>query len=196
MTAVGIPLSYASQIAAGIATTAATVPLGTVATDQQSDSDILMTFRQNTTDDIDFYGADFGFEFHATDRVTLNGSYSHVSEECFDFDGEAGCAGRDIALNAPTDKGSFGVSYDNKVVGTFISGRVRVSGAFPMSSGVYRGLVDGYQVLDLNMGYRVPGYTGFIVSLTLNNALNNLHQEFIGAPSMGRVGMVKLQYSF
>ena len=106
------------------------------------------------------------------------------------------CAGRDIALNAPTDKGSFGVSYDNKVVGTFISGRVRVSGAFPMSSGVYRGLVDGYQVLDLNMGYRVPGYTGFIVSLTLNNALNNLHQEFIGAPFMGRVGMVKLQYSF
>ena len=196
MTAVGIPLSYASQIAQGIAATAATVPLGTVATDQQSDSDILMTFRQNTTDDIDFYGADFGFEFHATDRVTLNGSYSHVSEECFDFDGEAGCAGRDIALNAPTDKGSFGVSYDNKVAGTFISGRVRVSGAFPMNSGVYQGDVAGYQILDLNMGYRVPGYTGFIVSLTLNNALNNLHQEFIGAPFIGRVGMVKLQYSF
>ncbi|HAC07812.1 MAG TPA: hypothetical protein EYM78_03340 [Gemmatimonadetes bacterium] len=196
LTAVGIPLSVASQLAAGIAATAATVPLGTVATDQQSDSDILMTFRQNTTDDIDFYGADFGFEFHATDRVTLNGSYSHVSEECFDFDGEAGCAGRDIALNAPTDKGSFGVSYDNKVAGTFISGRVRVSGAFPMNSGVYQGDVAGYQVLDLNMGYRVPGYTGFIVSLTLNNALNNLHQEFIGAPFIGRVGMVKLQYSF
>ena len=77
-----------------------------------------------------------------------------------------------------------------------MSGRVRVSGAFPMNSGVYQGDVAGYQVLDLNMGYRVPGYTGFIVSLTLNNALNNLHQEFIGAPFIGRVGMVKLQYSF
>ena len=44
--------------------------------------------------------------------------------------------------------------------------------------------------------YRAQKYTGFIVSLTLNNALNNLHQEFLGAPFMGRVGMLKVQYDF
>lgn len=195
LTGVGIPLDVATQLATGIAGVAASVPLGTVTADQRTDSDLLLTYRN--FGDVDFYGADFGFEFHATNRVTLTGSYSRMSEECFDFDGEPGCTGsQDIALNAPTDKGSFGINYDNKVVGTFISGRVRISGAFPMNSGVYQGDVDGYQVLDLNMGYRVPGYTGFIVSLTLNNALNNLHQEFIGAPFMGRVGMLKLQYEF
>jgi len=48
--------------------------------------------------------------------------------------------------------------------------------------------------LDANVAYRVPGYQGFIVSLTVNNIFDNRHQEFIGAPQMGRIGLVQVQY--
>jgi len=63
-----------------------------------------------------------------------------------------------------------------------------------MNSGVYVGTVEGYTVLDANVAYRVPGYQGFIVSLTVNNVFDNRHQEFIGAPRMDRIGLLQVQY--
>ncbi len=193
LTGVGIPVAFASQIAAGIAPTAASVPLGTVAPDQRTGSDLVLTYRN--FGDVDFVGADVGFEWHASSRTTFTGSYSHMSKECFDFDEDGVCgSSRDVALNAPANKGSIGILFDNKVVGAYIGGRVRLSDGFPMNSGVYVGEVEGFRVVDLNMGYRVPGYSGFVVSLTLNNAFGNLHQEFIGAPEIGRIAMLKLQY--
>ena len=195
LTGVGVPAAVASQIAGGIAPTAASIPLGTVSPDQMTGSDLILTYRN--FGDVDFYGADVGFEFHPSDKVTMTGSYSLVSEDCHDFNDDGICTGStDVALNAPKNKGSFGLRYDDKTVGTFAGGRVRYSNGFPMNSGVYVGEVETYTVLDLNFGYRVPGYRGFIVSLTLNNALNNLHQEFIGAPQIGRLGLLKLQYEF
>lgn len=195
LTGVGVPASIAAQIAAPIAGKAARVPLGTVSPDQMTNSDLIFTYRN--FGDVNFYGADVGFEFHASAKVTMTGSYSRVSEDCHDFNDDGICTGStDVALNAPKNKGSLGFRYDNKLVGTFAGGRVRSTNGFPMNSGVYVGDVEAYSVLDLNFGYRVPGYSGFIVSLTLNNALNNLHQEFIGAPQIGRLGLLKFQYEF
>jgi outer membrane receptor for ferrienterochelin and colicins len=195
LSAVGIPVAVATQIAQGIAPTAATVPLGTVAPDQRPSSDLLLTYRN--FGDVDFWGADFGMEFFLTDRLSVNGSYSYVSEECFDFNNDNSCSSSsDVALNAPTNKGSGGFRYDNKVSGISLAARIRYSDSFAMNSGVYVGTVDSYTVLDLNAAYRVPGYRGFIVSVTVNNFTDNLHQEFIGAPEMGRIGLLKVQYAF
>ncbi len=195
LTAAGIPASVASQIASGIAPTAARVPLGTVAPDQRSDSDLVLTYRN--FGDVKFYGLDLGFELFATDDISISGSYSWVSDDCHDFNNDGECfSSADVALNAPKNKGSIGINYDNKRVGTFLSARVRYSDSFPMNSGVFVGQVDSYTVLDLNLGYRVPGFSGFIVSVTLNNAFNNLHREFVGAPEMGRIGLLKVQYEF
>ncbi len=195
LTGAGVPLQYASGIAAAIAPTAASVPLGTIQADQRTGSDLILTYRN--FGDVEFYGADLGLEYHATDKVTMIGSYSRVSADCHDLNNDGICTGStDIALNAPKNKGSFGMRYDNKLAGTFVNGRVRYSDGFPMNSGVYVGDVESYSVFDLNFGYRVPGYSGMIVSVTLNNAFNKLHQEFIGAPRMGRIGMLKIQYEF
>jgi len=195
LSAVGIPAAVAGQIAAGIAPNVARVPLGTVAPDQRSNSDMLLTYRN--FGDVNLWGADLGFEFLATDKWSFTGSYSYVSEECFDFNNDGDCAGAaDVALNAPTNKGTFGARYDNKGAGTVVGFRVRYSDAFPMNSGVYVGTVDSYTVMDVNLAYRVPGYKGFIMSLTLNNAFGNVHREFIGAPEIGRIGLLKVQYAF
>ena len=54
----------------------------------------------------------------------------------------------------------------------------------------------GFEIFDANVAYRVPGYQGFIVSATVNNVFNNEHREFVGAPQIGRIALLKLQYAF
>jgi iron complex outermembrane receptor protein len=195
LTAAGVPAPVAAQMAAGVAETASSVPLGTVAPDQREDSDLVLTYRN--FGDVDLWGFDLGFEAYATDQLAFTGSYSHVSEECFDFDADGDCTGTaDISLNAPAHKASLGARYSTASSGITVGGRMRYSAEFPMNSGVFVGAVDSYTVFDANVAYRVPGYQGFIVSLTLNNVLDNEHREFVGAPELGIVGLVKVQYEF
>lgn len=200
LVAAGVPGLVAQGIAEQIAGFAATVPLGTVAPDQRSDHDILLSYP-TYGDDIDggtsWYGLDLGFQLLASEHVTLTGSYSHTSEDCYDVDGDGQCPGiADVALNAAKNKFSFGARWADRVSGWYAGGRMRYTDSFPVSSGVYNGTIDSYSVLDLSLGMRVPGYKGFLVGLTVNNALNNLHQEFIGAPEIGRLALVKVQYEF
>ncbi len=195
MVGAGIPAAVAQQLATSIANTVARVPLGTVAPDQRHGSDLILTYRN--FGNVNLWGSDLGFELLATDKVSFNGSFSYVSKECFDFNNDGSCQStRDVALNAPTKKGSFGARYDDKVAGFSLEGRVRYSDTFPMNSGVYVGTVNSYTVLDANVAYKLPWASGAMVSLTVNNVFNDLHQEFIGAPRIGRIALAKLQYAF
>jgi iron complex outermembrane receptor protein len=56
----GVPAGAAAQVAAGIATNAAQVPLGTVAPDQRSGSDVILTYRN--FGNVELWGTDIGFE--------------------------------------------------------------------------------------------------------------------------------------
>jgi len=191
----GVPQANAQALAAVLAARLAQVPLGTVAPDQRSGSDLVLTYRN--FGDVNLWGSDLGFELLATDKVSFNGSFSWVSKKCLDFNNDGNCmSARDVALNAPTKKGSLGARFDNKVTGISLQGRVRYSDAFPMNSGVYVGEVKSYTVFDANVAYKLPFASGATVSLTVNNVFNDLHQEFIGAPRMGRIALAKLQYDF
>ena len=189
----GVPAAVATPFAAAIAANVAVIPLGTVAPDQRTNSDLVLTYRN--FGDVNLWGTDFGVEAYATDDLVVSGSYSWVSKECFDFNDDGNCMSTaDIALNAPRNKASLGLRYDDKARGFHYGARARLVEEFPMNSGVYVGTVEGYTVLDANVAYRVPGYQGFIVSLTVNNVFDNRHQEFIGAPRMGRIGLLQVQY--
>jgi iron complex outermembrane receptor protein len=194
----GIPAPNAAGFGAAVAPTAAMIPLGTVAPDQRTNSALILTYRN--FGDVAMWGADLGFEAAVTDRVRALGSYSWVSKECFDQNGDDFCASSaDLALNAPTHKGSFGLRFRDRGAGGSgieLGARARYSGEFLMNSGVYIGELDSYTVFDANAAYEVPGWEGFIASLTVNNLLDNKHQEFIGAPEMGVVAMVQLSYTF
>jgi iron complex outermembrane receptor protein len=190
-----VPGAVADQIGAGIAANAARVPLGTVAPDQRQSSDVILTYRN--FGNVELWGTDIGFEAYATDALVINGSYSFVSEECFDVDEDGACSSAaDIALNAPTNKGTLGARYMLPDLGLEFGARGRFSETFAMNSGVYVGQVDQFTVYDANVAWRVPSYDGLIVSLTVNNLSDNKHQEFIGAPEIGRMALVKLQYQF
>ena len=194
----GVPAGPAGAFAAGIAPDAAMIPLGTVAPDQRASDALILTYRN--FGDVNLWGTDVGFEVVVTGNVNLLGSYSWVSKECFDFNDDGSCSSSvDIALNAPTHKGSFGFRFSDRVgggTGIEFGVRARYSGEFPMNSGVYVGDVDSYTVFDANVAYEVPTWEGLIASLTVNNVLHNKHQEFIGAPEMGALALIQFQYAF
>ena len=143
--------------------------------------------------DVDLWGADLAAQLLVSPELSLKGTFSWVSEECFDLNEDGDCSdGVDIALNAPTTKGSFTAHYGNAAAGFTAEGRVRFVGDFPMNSGVYVGDMEGYTVVDANLGYRLPMVPGATITLTATNLLNEVHREFIGAPEIGRLVLARL----
>lgn len=184
-----------AQVVGQIVPVVAAIPFGTVVPDQVEASDLLVTYRN--FGDVNYWGADLAVQVLASDRVRINGAYSFQSDECFDFNTDGRCTSADdIALNAPRHKGSVGFVFDDQIAGFSFDGRFRMSGGFPMNSGVYIGDVEGYGVVDLGVGWRVPFQPNARLSLSASNVLNNLHREFIGAPELGRLVLARVRYDF
>jgi iron complex outermembrane receptor protein len=193
------PLVQAGQITpaqiGAITEELAGIPLGTISPDQVGNTDLILTYRN--FGDVDLWGADLGFQFLATNRLSFSGSTSFVSEECFDFNDDGNCtSASDISLNAPTFKGNLGVRFSDKLSGFSAEARMRYSDGFTMNSGVFIGEVPEYTVFDANVAYQLPWATGATVSVTGTNIFDNMRREFVGAPEIGRLVMVRLQYAF
>ncbi len=194
LTGAGVPATVATQLAGAIAPTAAQVPLGTISPDQLSNSNVMLTAKNYGAFSI--FGVDLGMVAYLSEKLRISGSYSRVSDECYDANANGSCLNaEDIALNAPTNKGSLGIDVDDKVSGLFYGGRVRMSGGFPVNSGVYSGVVESFNVVDVNAGYTLPG-TGATISATVNNVLNNKHREFIGVPELGTLALLQVEFEF
>jgi iron complex outermembrane receptor protein len=178
-----------AQIIAGISA----IPVGTVAPDQASSPDLIVTYRN--FGELDLWGTDLSFQFLATDQLSLLGGFSFVDESCFDLNEDGSCStSADLSLNAPKVKGSFGARWSSAVLGLTLEGRVRHNGEFLMNSGAYVGQVDSYTLVDANASYRIPWVPGATATLTVNNLLDERHLEAIGAPELGRLAMVQLTY--
>ena len=182
-------------IAAQIVGTLAQVPIGTVVPDQSEDHNLMVTFRN--FGEVDYWGADLAAQILVSDRFQINANYSFQSDDCFDDNQDGDCTGlHDIALNAPRHKGSFGFTFDDRASGLTFQGRLRMTDGFPMNSGVYIGEIGAYEVIDASVGYELPFRRGTRLSVTANNVLNNLHREFVGAPEVGRLLLLRVLYDF
>ena len=170
---------------------AASIPFGTVTPKEAVDATAIMLTYRNYGD-ISLNGADFNFTYYLNQNWNFRGNYSFVSKDIFkNVDGVS-----DIALNAPKHKFGASVQYLYPDWGLDIQLRLRYVASFPVNSGVYIGEVDSYAVLDLNVGYSLPFSHNTRWSLTMQNLLNKKHQEFVGAPEIGRLAMVRLTQSF
>lgn len=158
--------------------------------------------------EVDYYGVDVAAEIMATDEISVFGNLSWVSDDFFDAD-ELNEENENLALalNAAALKVKGGISYAQlggfsaNVAGRYVEG-------FPVQSGPYVGGrpapfddpnpgVESYFLLDLGLGYDFARYApGLRVDVTVQNILDNMHREFIGAPEIGRMGMARLTYSF
>ena len=179
-----------------VAATFAQIPLGTVVPDEVFDHDLMVTYRNFGK--VDYWGADLAAQILVSDRLRVDLNYSMVSADCFFGENKDGkCLGPfDIALNAPKGKGSVGFTFDDRAMGLSLQGRVRMTGEFPMNSGVYQGTVEAYRVVDAAVGYRLPFQPGTRLSLTANNVLDNMHREFVGAPEVGRFLLLRVTHEF
>jgi iron complex outermembrane receptor protein len=197
-----------AQIAA-ITEGLARIPVGTVAPDGENSSDILLSYRN--FGEVDLWGTDIGLQYMPNSEITLTGTYSFVNRDCFaGIEGASvneSCTGvGNVALNAPQNKGSFGFRYDNRVSGFAFDSKVRWTESFPMNSGVFQGTVDGYAVMDASVSTRLDALSGVTLGVSAQNLfhfgqgvedfITGRHQEFVGAPFMGRLLMVKMEYAF
>jgi len=170
---------------------ASQIPFGTVTPAGVHDPNAIMLTYRNYGD-ISLYGADARLDFFLTENVILNGSLSFVSDDQFESDGKT------IPLNAPKNKFGLGVKYINADLGLSSQLQFRYIAGFPVNSGVYIGEVDPYQLVDVNFAYDLPAFlsTPPRLSLTIQNLLNNQHQEFVGAPEIGRLALMQITQSF
>ncbi len=179
------------------------VPLGTIVPNSPltDKPDIFLTYRN--FGDVDLFGADVAFDYLFNDMWSIAGSFSVTSDDYFAAADVGGPT--DIALNASKAKGSFTTRYRNIESGWSGEVRGRYVKGFPVNSGVYVSPtrpdgtlqpLDSYGLVDAQVVWRPTFANGFVVSLIVENILNERYATFIGVPQLGRLVMSKLQYSF
>ncbi len=177
----------AGALAAGIAA----IPVGTVTPEEGDPTDILLTVRN--FGDITVYGVDFGFTYFPDDTWTLRGNYSFVSDDFFAK--SLPQQPFDLALNAPKHKLSGSVRYTDSGRGWSAELRPRYASSFPVDSVPFKGEVDSYFTIDLLGTYQWPEWNTML-SVSVQNVLDNQHEEFIGTPEIGRLAVVRLTQAF
>jgi len=174
--------------AALIAGTIAQIPAGTISPEETSYyTDLLAVSPRGGA--YTLWGVDLGLDVAISHSVTVGGTYSWVSADTIPNVQILGV----VYLNAPRDKASFRVEYRNERVGVTAGVRGRYVRSFPVANGVYVGYVDAYTVVDLAVGLAIPGWRAATLSVSVQNALDNRHVEFVGAPELGRYVLTRLR---
>ena len=179
--------AVADGTAAALAQTIGSVPLGVIAPETSggiTDAPILFTYRN--LGDFNLYGADLAITYLVTNLWELTGTASWVSDETFDSGTE------DVALNAPSFKGSFGARYRDAESGISAGLRARFVTDFPVNSGVFVGDVEAYSVFDVNFGFRLPGSSGITAQIDIQNVFDDSYSSFPGTPDLGRYSVLRL----
>ncbi len=171
-----------------LTTSTVSIPVGTISPIQENSPS--MVFSYTNFGDISLWGSEVGFMYRAGDQWSINGNYAYMSEDLFEGEG-----GNVLSLNAPQHKVNLGAQYHFES-GLDIGSLIRWQDAFHLQSGIYSGEIPAFQTLDLNIGYTFPRSEGTYLSISIQNVLNEIHQESIGAPQLGRLSMVRLSHTF
>jgi len=177
----------AAQVAAGMSG----IPLGVVNPENAADPSALLALRRQGGS-FSRVGVDLEVGYLVASGLTVTGNYSWVNRDSI---GSAG--GSDMAvLSAPRNKGALAVSFRPSASwwGVWAQG-LAVEG-YPVKSGWYEGNIPSYAVVNLGAQVALPSHRGMSLSVTANNLLDNVHQEYIGAPAIGRLVVIRLQAEF
>ena len=124
-------------------------------------------------------GAELAIGYHLTDELRLEGSYTF-----FDFDPpEGSLAGDQLLPNTPKHKGSLNVQYAG-AQGLDLGLMLRRQTAFNWAAGVFTGVVDWSQTINLNAGYRVGN--NLRVHAVATNVFDQKRFHIYGGSVVGR----------
>ncbi len=185
------------------------VPLGVVSSDGVDASAANLLFTYVNAGDLDMYGADFAVKAFLTDEWTLAATGSWVSDDYFDLTENPSLIAP-IALNAPALKGSLSLAYRNARAGFNAEVRVRANAGFPAESAGFTGItcetglppntllfeeecVDGYTLVDVTAGYKIPN-TRATLQVTVSNLFDEAYRSFVGVPEIGQFVMAQVKY--
>ena len=169
-----------------LATLTASIPYGTVMPEGYEGNDVIMTYAN--FGDVTVNGLDFAATYYLNVKTKIAGTYSLVDKNEFET-----AEGIIVPLNAPAKKASLSVA--TKLFNTFdVNVRYRWQDKFPVNSGVYVGELDAFTVADLTVGYSLLENSR--IDLSVQNIANNVHNEFVGAPQMGRLAMLRFSHTF
>jgi iron complex outermembrane receptor protein len=144
---------------------------------------------------VEYWGFDASVQVQASDQLSAFANVSVVSDDFFDNEElNTENVSLSLALNAPSFKAKGGFNYQLMNGLSFGAAGNYVEG-FPVESGPYVGNVDSYFVLDLSAGYDFPTVPGLRLDVTVNNALNNEHRQFVGAPALGMLILGRMTYT-
>jgi outer membrane receptor for ferrienterochelin and colicins len=201
----GMSQEQAVAIATAVATGTAQVPAGVVSSpDINARGGQLLVTYLNVDEQVSVHGADVSARLMLTDALSFGGTASFVNNDVF----ETETVGL-VTLNAPKRKGSLFADYASESTGLSGQVRMRYTGGFPVSSGVYIGTrclgdesplaeecVKSYTLLDANVGYRLPFQRQATLQLAVTNLLNEDYRPFPGVPNIGRMALARVKYEF
>lgn len=179
-----MPAANAGALAAGIAQ----IPVGTVATAQSSNSDILVAPFGNQGGAFSYVGLDLFADAEITPRLTASASYSWVDRDSASL----GVHNAFLLFNIPRNKGALSLAYRDDARGLTVGVRGRALSSFSVNTPAYIGVVAGYTSFDATVGAAIPGTTRARLLLDVSNVLDHRHQEMIGSAELGRFIIVRL----
>lgn len=178
-------LAIGTESAPGIAR----IPLGVISPEQATGdgANLMLTYRN--FGDVDLGGGEFSARVLMTDEWRFDVDFAVTSDDEFNQkDGPA------IALNAPSFKAGAGLGYRSSRTGLNGSVRYRFVNGFPVNSGVFVGEVEDYNLVDLTLGYRIPGLRGVAFQVDVENLFDDSYSPFVGTPQIGRMALFRVVY--
>ena len=153
--------------------------------------DLVLSLRNHG--EVDLWGGDVQVDAQVRGDITFSGRWAWVSRNQFP---EVAIGPDTLALNAPTLKASLTAKYGT--VEDDVHGEIGLcyNGGFPQNSGVYRGRVASWTLVDAVIGARLPFMPQARFTVAAENLLDRRHRELIGAPELGRLLLTRLTWAF
>ncbi len=196
-------VSGADSIARLLAGNLSKLPIGVVqptggAPGEISPEDLLVGTRGYLENDIQFYGIDVFGTYVAIADWSFDGSFSWLNQNYWyagALNAQDSTNQSPFALNLPKYRASVGAKYSGFMKGLSVELRDRWSNAFLMDDNYWIGSVASQHVVDLTINYRPESWNNLQLTLSVTNLLNNLHEEFVGAPYIGRLTVLRAAYT-
>jgi iron complex outermembrane receptor protein len=196
----------ATQVAGALTPLMAAIPVGATAfTNPLDDQPYLVFSYREATGNVNVHGFDLAADFLLDGGFSLAATYSNLNKNVF-ADAPGATAANPLAANAPKHRGTATFRYENEPRGLSAEVRGRYADAFPVNSGVFNSYNVGTPVpyppvpvnalLDAGFSWVLPVAGAPRWSINGTNLLDNKVQTFVGVPTIGRLLLTQLQYSF
>ncbi len=134
--AAALAAGLAANISGGLAPQFAPAPLGTVTFDGENIAPNVLYATYSSIDrDIWVTGLDVAGSFAASQRFSLEGTFSHMNRNV--FESIPGGNGAPLMANSPKNRGTLGVRFENADRAYTFETRARYQESYPVNSGVY-----------------------------------------------------------